>query len=147
MPADFEKSVDEQIERAREQGGFDNLPGAGKPLKHLDTHPLQAVLKAQGFTPRWVDLDHEIRQKTEVAEQSVRRTYEWVMQTLSGGSADPAFARDEWHRARRIFRERIDGINKLIRTYNLQVPSTVGQKFLLREEDELQRLGLTTEIV
>lgn len=28
--------IDEQVERARRDGAFDNLPGAGKPLKDLD---------------------------------------------------------------------------------------------------------------
>lgn len=32
----WETWVDEQIRVAREQGAFDNLPGAGKPLPNLD---------------------------------------------------------------------------------------------------------------
>jgi len=145
-PADFDKAVDEQIKKAREEGRFDGLPGAGKPFSHLATDPLNHVLQAQGFRARWVELDHEIRQKTEIAEQAVKRTYEWVMQTWAGGSADRQFVQGEWRRARRIFRERMDEINALIRTYNLQVPPQVGQKFPLKEEEEMQRLGLTTEI-
>ena len=142
----FEDAVDRQIRQAQEEGSFDNLSGKGKPFKHLDTDPLAGVLQAQGFTSRWVELDHDIRQKTEIAEQAVKRTYEWVMQTLAGGSADPEFAQDEWRRARRIFRERIEEINKLIRSYNLQAPPSIGQKFILEEEEELKRLGLTAEI-
>jgi len=142
----FEDAVDRQIRQAQEEGSFDNLSGKGKPFKHLDTDPLAGVLQAQGFTSRWVELDHDIRQKTEIAEQAVKRTYEWVMQTLAGGSADLEFAQDEWRRARRIFRERIEEINKLIRSYNLQVPPSIGQKFILEEEEELKRLGLTAEI-
>ncbi len=144
--ANFNKAIDEQIEKAREDGAFDDLRGKGKPLTHLDTDPLKHVLQAQGFTARWIELDHEIRQKTEVAEQAVKRTYQWVRQTRAGGSADRQFAQEEWHKARRIFQDRIAEINKLIRTFNLQVPPTVGQKFLLKEEEELRRLGLTTEI-
>jgi len=142
----FEDAVDRQIRQAQEEGSFDNLSGKGKPFKHLDTDPLTGVLQAQGFTSRWVELDHDIRQKTEIAEQAVKRTYEWVMQTLAGGSADLEFAQDEWCRARRIFRERIEEINKLIRSYNLQAPPSIGQKFILEEEEELKRLGLTAEI-
>jgi hypothetical protein len=144
--ADFDKAIDEQIEKAREDGAFDDLRGKGKPLTHLSTDPLDNVLQAQGFTARWIELDHEIRQKTEVAKQAVKRTYQWVRQTRAGGSADRQFARDEWRRARRIFRDRIGEINKLIQTFNLQVPPSVGQKFLLKELDELQHLGLTAKI-
>jgi len=32
----FESVVDRQIREAQERGEFDNLPGAGKPLPHLD---------------------------------------------------------------------------------------------------------------
>jgi hypothetical protein len=142
----YDDHIDEQIKKAQAEGAFDNLRGKGRPLSHLDTDPLANVLQAQGFTPRWVERDHAIRQKTEIAEQAIKRTYQWVMQSLSGGSVDRGFARDEWRRARRIFRERLDEINKLIRTYNLEVPPTVGQKFVLKEDEELQRMGLTREI-
>ncbi|MGH2592036.1 MAG: DnaJ family domain-containing protein [Anaerolineae bacterium] len=142
----FDDFIDRQIKKAQEEGTFDNLSGKGKPLTHLDSDPLNGVLQAQGFTARWVELDHEIRQKVEIAEQAVKQTYEWVMQTWSSGSASRQFAQDEWRKARRIFRERIAEINELIKTYNLQVPPTIGQKFLLKEEEELRQLGLTMEI-
>ena len=145
-PGDSDDLIDRQIKKAQEEGTFDNLRGKGRPLTHLDTDPLNNVLQAQGFSARWVELDHEIRQKVEIAEQAVKRTYEWVMQTWSSGSASRQFAQDEWHKARRIFRDRIAEINELIKTYNLQVPPTIGQKFLLKEEEELRRLGLTMEI-
>lgn len=142
----YDDHIDEAIKRAQSEGVFDNLPGKGKPLTHLDSDPLNNVLQAQGFAPPWVERDHEIRQKMEIAEQAVRRTYEWVMQSWGGGSADRQFAQDEWRKARRIFRERLDEINRLIWVYNLEVPPTIGQKFVLNEEDELTRLGLTPEI-
>lgn len=39
----WETWIDEQIRVAREQGAFDNLPGAGKPLANLD----------QPYDPLW----------------------------------------------------------------------------------------------
>jgi hypothetical protein len=145
-PTHYDNHVDEQIKKAQAEGAFDQLRGKGKPLSHLDSDPLNGVLQAQGFAPRWVERDHEIQQKTAIAEQAIKRTYEWVLQTWSGGSADRDFAREEWRKARRIFHERIDEINRLIKTYNLEVPPTIGQKFLMKEEEELKRLGLTIEI-
>ncbi len=146
QPHESDDPIDRQIRQARDEGAFDDLPGKGKPLTHLDSDPLRSTLQAQGFTARWLDLDHDIRQKTEVAQQAVKRTYEWVRQTWAGGSADRRFAQDEWRRARRIFRERLEEINRLIRLYNLQVPATIGQKFPLKESEELQRVGLAEEI-
>jgi DnaJ homologue, subfamily C, member 28, conserved domain len=34
----YESWVDRQIREAEERGAFDDLPGAGKPLKNLDRH-------------------------------------------------------------------------------------------------------------
>ena len=39
----WESWLDEQIRQAREDGAFDNLDGAGKPLPDLD----------QGYDPDW----------------------------------------------------------------------------------------------
>jgi Domain of unknown function (DUF1992) len=39
----WESWIDQQIHKAREEGAFDNLPGAGKPLPDLD----------QGYDPDW----------------------------------------------------------------------------------------------
>ena len=36
--ATWESWVDRQIREAEERGAFKDLPGAGKPLKNLDTH-------------------------------------------------------------------------------------------------------------
>jgi hypothetical protein len=36
MTSRWESAIDKQIREAQERGEFDNLPGAGKPLKGLD---------------------------------------------------------------------------------------------------------------
>ena len=62
-------NVNKQIEEAMERGEFTNLPGEGKPLK-LDTNPFltpqarmaNRLLKENGFAPRWVELEKEIKQ-------------------------------------------------------------------------------------
>lgn len=135
-----EDPIDEQIKRAQEEGLFDQLSGKGRPFSHLDTDPLNNVLQAQGFASRWIELDEEIRQKRVIAEQAVKRTYEWVMQSRAGGGVDRSFAQDEWRKARRILGERLAEINQLIKLYNLQVPPQIGQKFLLKEDSLLAEL-------
>jgi len=145
---EWESYVDRQIRQAQEEGKFDHLPGKGKPFTHLDSDPLEQVLKAQGFVPRWVELDREIRDKVEIAEQAVRRTYEWVMQTWSSGSADRQYAESEWREAQRVFGKRLDEINQLIKILNLQLPPPVRhlQRFPLKAENQLQRLGLPQQL-
>ena len=145
MPAnESDHYIDRIIQAAQADGEFDRLRGTGQPLTHLDSDPLNHLLDAQGFTPHWLELDHEIRQKIEIAEQLVRRTYEWVMQTWNGGGVDRRFAQDEWRKARHIFAERINEINQLIKTFNLELPEAMRhlQKFPLKKDEELARLGL-----
>ncbi len=136
--------VEDQIQKAQQDGQFDNLRGKGKPLTHLDTDAFEHLVKEQGFRPHFVELDAEIRAKTEIARQAVRRTYEWVMQARAGGSVDRRYAQDEWLKALRIFDQRLADINKLIQTFNLELPEPLRhlQRFPLKREEELQKLGL-----
>lgn len=138
--------IEDQIQQAQQDGKFDNLRGQGKPFSHLDTDALVQLVKEQGFRPHFVELDAEIRAKTEIARQAVRRTYEWVMQARGGGSIDRHYAQDEWRKALHIFDQRLAEINKLIKTFNLELPEPLRhtQKFPLKRDEELQRLGLMT---
>jgi len=64
----FQKIAEQRIQDAMEQGEFDNLPGAGKPLE-LDTNPFvptelrmaYKVLKNAGVVPQEVETHNEIR--------------------------------------------------------------------------------------
>jgi hypothetical protein len=141
-------NVEDQIQKARQDGQFNNLRGEGKPLTHLDTDAFEQLVKEQGFRPHFVELDAEIRAKTEIARQAVRRTYEWVMQARGGGSVDRHYAQDEWRKALRIFNERLAEVNKLIQTFNLELPEALrqSQKFPLKRDEELQKMGLTAKL-
>lgn len=136
--------VEKQIKRAQEAGTFKDLKGKGKPLTHLDSDPLDQVLQAQGFKSRWADMEEEIREKIVTAEQAIRRSYVWALDLYqqSSSSADRMLAHEEWRKARELFRERVDEINKLIRTFNLVLPSQLAhlQRFPLKEAEELKRL-------
>jgi hypothetical protein len=145
---EWQDYVERQIRLAQEEGEFDNLPSKGKPFTHLDSDPLDSLLKAQGYAPRWLELDREIRQKSEIAEQAVRRTFEWLMQTWNSGSASQRFVEDEWHEAQRVFGKRLDEINQLIKILNLELPPPLQhlQRFPLKREEQLRRLGLPSEL-
>ena len=73
-------NVNKQIQEAMERGDFNNLPGKGKP-QQLDDNPfiprevLQAnqMLKDNGFAPRWIEVDKEIRDEWEQIEKLLRR--------------------------------------------------------------------------
>ena len=140
-------NIEDQIQKARQNGQFDNLRGQGKPFTHLDTDALEQLIKEQGFRPHFVELDAEICAKIEIARQAVRRTYEWVMQARGGGSVDRHYARDEWRKALHVFDQRLAEINKLIQTFNLELPEALRhtQKFPLKRDEELQKMGLTVK--
>ena len=141
-------NVEDQIQKAQQDGQFDNLRGQGKPLTHLDTDAFEQLVKEQGFRPHFVELDAEIRARIEVARQAVRRTYEWVMQARAGGSVDRHYAQDEWRKALSIFDRRLAEINQLIQTFNLELPEPLRhlQRFPLKREEELQKLGLVFKL-
>jgi hypothetical protein len=141
-------NVEDQIQKAQQDGKFDNLRGQGKPLTHLNTDAFEHLVKEQGFRPHFVELDAEIRAKTEIARQAVRRTYEWVMQARGGGSVDRHYAQDEWRKALHTFDQRLAEINRLIQTFNLELPEPLRhtQKFPLKRDEELQKMGLAVKL-
>jgi DnaJ-like protein len=68
---EWETVIDAIIREAQERGEFDNLPGAGKPLK-LDNNPYAdewalaySVVKGAGFTLPWIALGQEIDAERE----------------------------------------------------------------------------------
>jgi len=75
----FEDYVGQQIREAMERGAFDNLPGAGKPLR-LDADPYVGdkelgyhLLKSNGYAPTEIELAKEIRTEYERVEARLER--------------------------------------------------------------------------
>ena len=101
--------VEERIRVAQEQGEFEHLPGAGKPLM-LDDN-LYAGERALGFhllqnnnvLPRELDLGREIDADLARAEKllaELRREREWIVR-------QPSFSRPRLLRAYRVQRARV----------------------------------------
>ncbi len=75
----WETVVDRIIREAMERGEFDNLRGAGKPLK-LDDNPFAGdwelgfhLLKQNGFTLPWIELGREIEADREALREMLDR--------------------------------------------------------------------------
>ena len=68
----FEKIVEERIRKAQQEGVFDDLPGAGKPLPREDVEIPEdirlayKVLKNADFIPPELELRKEIRSMQEL---------------------------------------------------------------------------------
>jgi hypothetical protein len=152
----FDRVIEEQIRRAREEGKFDNLRGQGQPL-NLDDNPFEDpawqltndLLKKNGFRPDWLEDDVSIRDQVAQARLAILRAREWRASALAGLEGQTsAFAierrllvQQEWDDAQRRFRTRLSEINQQISTLNLKVPSTRLQRLKLDVEAELRKVS------
>lgn len=135
----WRSAIEEKIQQAMDEGRFDNLPGAGKPLNTDDVpgvdpgvHLAHRLLKNNGFAPEWIERDKEIRQALDEARAALSQTW----QLYQKGQA-PEMA---WKQARRQFETTVTELNRKIRDFNLLVPILERQRILLRLEDELDRI-------
>lgn len=123
------KDIEEHIRRAAQEGQFDNLPGKGKPLR-LDDDPLvdpdwrlaYHVLRENGYTLPWIELQQEIDAESEAARADLRRAWAWRRTALAQGQP-PGLVESEWQQAQRRFAARVEKLNRRIFDYNLQVPA------------------------
>lgn len=92
--------LDEAFEECVRNGGFDNLPGKGKPIEVPTEDPLQTILKNAKVPPPWIMLRQEIQ--TSIA---------YTIELMESDPAHPAID------------EHIRDINRKIAHLNMQAPS------------------------
>ena len=146
-------NVNKQIEEAMERGEFANLSGKGKPLK-FDTNPYltpqarmaNRLLKENGFAPRWVELEKEIRKEKAQLERLLtnlkgrRERLAAIVQQHPHRYA--AVSRNfEHERARGISRysEKLENLNQKIQRLNLLMPTRNRQYALINRAEALGR--------
>ena len=137
----FDRLVEEKIKKAMEEGAFDDLPGAGRPLRldeNLHEEPemrmAHHLLKTHGFAPAWIEERREIELAVSGARQGLVRSWEWAQ------SREDGWSRSEWGRAVEAFRRQIEQLNKRIANYNLIAPTPAAQRPALDAERELRRI-------
>ena len=144
-------SIEDAIQKAMEEGKFDNLPGKGKPL-NLEENPLEdpewraafRALRNGGFSLPWIEDLREIQESWEAARRSLANTWAWRQNALAQGEKVPLVEK-EWGRAAAAFREKVQELNKNIRKYNLGVPADVFQKTTINAEREIERITKTNQ--
>jgi DnaJ family protein C protein 28 len=135
--------IDDHIQRAMQEGKFDDLPGKGKPLR-LEENPYEDpdwrlahhMLQSSGYTLPWIELRQEIEAQTEKARLELQRAWEW-RQAGPAQNLPYQQAEGEWQRAVEGFRQQVEKINKQIFDYNLQVPSSSFQLLKLDADKEV----------
>jgi hypothetical protein len=69
--------VNARIQKAEEEGAFDNLPGAGKPLRRVDdpeNEMINRLMRENGAVPEFVSLSRELARLREELRETDDRT-------------------------------------------------------------------------
>jgi hypothetical protein len=125
--------VGAMLKNAMEQGEFDNLEGAGKPLNLKDIpydpdglHMALKVLKDNGFLPYWMELGKEIdalRAKLNKSVDDFKKYTEMVYSEKRSSGAMQRYEQKKQHFYSQI-RELLEEISKKILDFNLHCPVT-----------------------
>lgn len=139
--------LDEILQRAHEEGLFDNLPYQGQRLP-LYTNPYEPahlrsahrIIKQAGLTLPWIAERKAIEADTISAVQNHGRAYDWYLQQ----GQTPA-SRKGYDAACDRFRKQVESLNKRIRDFNLKAPDAqvhlrhLQPERLLRKIEKQQR--------
>jgi hypothetical protein len=138
--------IEDQIQKAFQEGKFDQLPGEGKPLHLEDDEFVEPewrlayhVLKSSGITLPWIERRQELIQALESARLNLKQTWNWHNNHLVAGQP-AAEAEAEWQRAVKLFRQQVAKLNEQIRSYNLGTPTDRFQLSVLDVESEIVSL-------
>ena len=144
-------NVNKQIEEAMERGEFSDLPGKGKPLK-LDANPFltpqtrmaNRLLKENGFSPRWVELEKEIKKEKAQLEKvfinlKARRERLAAIVQQYPHRREVISRTFEQERARAIaqYSEKLENLNRKIQRVNLLMPTRNRQYALINRAQAL----------
>lgn len=147
----YSRSIDEQIRKAIEDGSFDDLPGKGKPLD-LQQNPHEdpawrmafRMLGSSGYSLPWIEKRQQIEKDYDAACEALARSWNWY-RSAGSEQKNKRFVEQEWQRAVEVFRETIAKLNKLIRTYNIEVPSEQFQRRPINIEREITRITASAD--
>lgn len=148
---DWESAVDRAIREAQERGDFDDLAGAGEPLRWDDEHVppewrmASRILKNAGYAPSWIEDDKWIRSERRAVRKLLDDFVAWYRREVVALAGEPEAVRAErlealaLARERRIqvYRERAAELNRRIDAFNLTVPVSRMQWHRVRIEDEV----------
>ncbi|WP_406645314.1 DUF1992 domain-containing protein [Aliisedimentitalea scapharcae] len=89
--------IDARIKRAQEDGAFDDLPGAGKPLPQVEdpeNEVINRILRDNGAVPEFVILSRELaRLRNELRDADDRTRRADILREMSMMDAKIALAR------------------------------------------------------
>ncbi len=141
--------VEEQIRKAREKGGFDNLEGAGKPLD-LTENPYEPpemrmvikILKNNDFAPYWIELGKEVDHRTEKLWKEVEQFQHYCIWFTREKHIPLTIKKFE--SKKNLFymekRRELETIKKKILDYNLHCPTFRLGRANIEVDDEMLKV-------
>src|SRR5688500_7109249 len=152
----LDRISERHIQEAIDAGEFDNLEGAGQPLK-LEDNPFVPeemraafkVLQNSGFAPDWMVLGGEIEADLERLRADADRHFRYLRDELHDLAGDPYAVkrlgpelrrlRERHRRTARRHAARIEELNAKIRYFNHTVPIASLLKVSLSLESEMRK--------
>ncbi len=130
--------VEDIIREAMERGDFDNLPGKGKPLNLVNdplvdpiTSIVNRIIRDNGMSHPLLEARKLIEEEAEGARKELRLAWERHLSARS---------EDLWAKAVQTFRERVKGINREVRLFNLKSPSPALHRLTVDADTEVQAI-------
>lgn len=146
--------VGAMIAKAREQGEFDNLEGAGEPL-NLDVNPFEPIelrmvhkiLNNNGYAPYWIELNKEINILRAKLDKEVDDFKKYTQIVFSEKRSGWVIKRYEQKKKKfyNLIRENLEQISKKILDYNLHCPVVQLGRANFNIENEMNRIGKDIE--
>lgn len=147
--AGIDDLVEERIRKAREQGAFDNLEGAGKPL-HLYENPFEPsdmrlafkILKDAGYAPYWVELGKDVDAELAAFWEDVDKFKNYI-RVVQGGRMSKMAQRRLAQKKSSFYEDmrlRLTKLNQMIDNYNIHNPMFWLGREKLDEEKEYARV-------
>lgn len=140
----FHGIADYHIQRAQDEGLFDNLAGAGKPFSNelLYTSAIHdlanSIIKSVGGEPREISLRKDIQRKcTQLEKECTYLTHRLqYLQSLKVGRFPRRIKnfQREVHNCEQGYQKRLQEINSRILTLNMIAPSQMHMQILPIEE-------------
>lgn len=149
MRFDWNNLIEDLIEDGRQRGLFDDLPGAGKPLKLGKRRDESGQLLANQLMadnelrPPWLTRRLAVEEKVDEFRQQIRREWQRYERALAHAESDTirTALRLSWDDLCKKWETEIVTLNKLIADYNLRRPSAALELYKLTLAHELERLN------
>lgn len=140
------RGIEEAIQKAMEEGAFDNLRGAGKPLPTYN-NPFEdptmrmanRIMKENDILPEWI----EERKSIQAALEEIRGKLARAWQEYQNQRRNPLLPFKTWEQVATPWHERLVALNRRIFDFNLKAPTLSVQLAQVDIDGEIKKAQQT----